>query len=92
MTTTAANTTDNGNGRVTLALLSQKLDRVIEDLKDIKAELRSQDQCIDDIEKAQGKADVRMDNMENRVNSWSLANSVGVLVAGILAAVGIGNR
>lgn len=77
------------NGRVTMALLSQKLDRVIEDLKDIKAELRSQDQCIDQLEKAQGKTETRIDNMETRVNSWSIANSIGALVAGVLGALGL---
>jgi phage shock protein A len=82
----------NDNGKVTLAILAQKIDRLAEDLREFKAELKAQDRCIDELERATGKLETRVTNNEMRINSWSLANSVGVVIAGLLAAVGLGSK
>lgn len=86
--TTAANTTDS-NGKVTLALIGQKLDRLILDLEDFKRELKTQDECIDSLERVTERHDVKIANMETRVNTWSSVNSLAAIVAGALAAIGI---
>jgi len=84
------NNDNNGNGKVTLALLNHKLDRLSDDLREFKAELRRIDSCTDDLEVEHARLKAKMENLEGRVSSWSALNSVGVVVAGILAAIGLG--
>lgn len=82
----AAASNDNGNGKVTLALLGQKLDALIEDVKEVKQDLKDTTkdhehriQCLES-----GQA-----TMESKVNNWSILNSAGAIIAGILAALGL---
>jgi hypothetical protein len=44
---------------------------------------------IDGVVTSQSTQDVRIENLEKRVNSWSFINSLGVVIAGILAAIGL---
>jgi hypothetical protein len=89
MTSTPLNN-DNGNGKITLAVINHKLDRLFDDLRDFKAELRRIDGCTDDLEVDHARLKTKMENLEGRVSSWSALNSIGVVVAGILAAIGLG--
>jgi recombination DNA repair RAD52 pathway protein len=44
---------------------------------------------MDTVITSQSTQDVRIDNLEKRVNGWSLTNSIGVVVAAILALFGL---
>lgn len=84
------NDNDNGNGRITLAVVSHKLDRLSDDLRDFKAELRRIDHCTDGLEVDHVRLETKVENLEGRVNFWSALNSTGAVIAGVLAAIGLG--
>lgn len=81
---------DNGDGKITLALISQQIAHLAKDLNDFKVDLRKVDDCTDDLEVDHARLKTKVENLEGRVSSWSALNSVGVAVAAILATIGLG--
>lgn len=86
----------NGNGRVTLALIGQKLDDMADDIKDIKAGFTRHDDRIGSLERGQETRKTQIDNIRENVNElkskserWSVLNSIGALVAALLASMGL---
>jgi len=88
--------TDDNNGsnqRVTNALLKKDIDHLTELVRDFRDEIRS---CNDDhesrirtLEGNQRSILTLIENLDNRVKTWNITNSVGVVIAGVLAALGI---
>jgi prophage DNA circulation protein len=72
----------NANGRVTLALLGQKVDALTSAIEGLRKDLK-------DLAEKHGTTSTNVAVLENRVNGWNLLNSLGVIVAAILAAFGI---
>ena len=79
---------DNGNGKVTLAILSTKLDHLIDMQKAVVAKLDRHTDDIKCLEKHDERQDEKIDQMESRVKSWNLLNSFGVVAASIMAIWG----
>jgi hypothetical protein len=81
------------NARVTNAILAtkmdhveKKLDRLSENLEDHCAVI---DQRLIKDERDLTKLQTNMENLESRVRTWDITNSVLAVVAGLLAAIGI---
>jgi hypothetical protein len=88
--------TEEGNGRVTMALLGERLNHLIEQndhmLKAFEkhtAESYVRDTRIAVLESNMGEACKKVDKLETRINSWSLINSLGAGIAAILGYLGI---
>ena len=79
---------DNGNGRVTLAVLSTKLDAVLDTQRIIVNKIERHDESIHCLETKDGRQDEKIDQLEGRVKSWNLLNSFGVVGAAIMAMWG----
>jgi FtsZ-binding cell division protein ZapB len=84
---------DNGNGRVTLALLGQKLDALLADMKDVKECVRDDhDKLIETREQvrqhteALRQANERIDGVDT-ARKWE--GRIEAFLAALLAAVGI---
>ena len=60
--------------------------KILNDLSDI---VKEHDNRIKDNENCLGKKSVKIANLESRVNSWSLLNSLGVVFSAILGYLGI---
>jgi len=69
--------------------LDNKLNAVILNQADSREKQSAMDTKLDTVITCQATQDIRIDHIETRVNSWSLINSVGVVLAGILAAIGL---
>ena len=84
---------DTGNQRVTNALLKQDIARLAELLKDMRDEQRrcndDHEQRIRSLEGNQRHILALIEQLDSRVKSWGFGNTFGVIVASILAAVGI---
>jgi len=86
-------TDEANNQRVTNALIKRDLDHLTELVRDYRDEVRT---CNEDHEKRirtlegnQRSILTLIENLDNRVKTWNLTNSVGVVIAGVLAALGI---
>lgn len=86
----------DGNGRVTLALLGQKIDNVLEAVHEIKRCSEQHSTRIVALEVGQGERKTQIDNikqdvsaLEKKSESWSVMNTVGVLIASILGLFGL---
>lgn len=86
----------DGNGKVTMAVLGSKLDEVLRrmdrfdactDRHDGRLSLLEQGQSARINQIATLRADV--DALEKKSETWSVLNSIGALVAGVLAAFSI---
>ena len=79
---------DNGNGRITLAVLSTKLDAIIETQRTIIGKIEKHDEAIHCLENKDGRQDEKIEQLETKVKSWNLLNSFGVVGAAIMAMWG----
>jgi len=79
--------TDSDNGKVTLAVLGNKIDnqtKQIESLTTALDTVHANQIAISRIEAEQKNQCKDIGDLENRVNGWSAINSVGALVAAIV--------
>ena len=88
---------DNGNGKVTLAVINTKLDRIFDWMKDHEDCQKDSDHRLNQLENGQATRveQIRVLDSEVRAlraksDTWSFVNSVGTIVAGVLGAIGIG--
>jgi len=86
-------TDEANNQRVTNALIKRDLDHLTEMGRDFRDEIRT---CNDDhdgriraLEGNQRSILTLIENLDSRVKTWNITNSVGVVIAGVLAALGI---
>lgn len=79
---------DNGNGRITLAVISTKLDNLIDMQKAVVAKVEKHSEQINCLERHDSTQDEKIDQIEGRVKSWNLLNSFGVVGAAIMAMWG----
>jgi hypothetical protein len=88
------------NGKVTMALLGQKLDSLIAmentHYNDLKSSIKEQGACITTLQNDRTEASVRIDELrsdveklETKSNTWSLLNSIAVVIASLFAAFSI---
>ena len=87
---------DSNNGRITLALVVQKLDGISGQLERVESNFRDIEIRQTRLEIAAGKRDSRIDgackdlgDLEKKADSWSILNTIGVAIAGILGALGL---
>jgi peptidoglycan hydrolase CwlO-like protein len=85
------------NGKVTMALLGQKLDSLIatenSHYNDLKSAIRDQGACINVLQNDRTKASVEIsdiradvDKLEKKSDTWSMLNSLAIGIAGIIGA------
>jgi hypothetical protein len=85
------------NGRVTLALLGQKLDSLAlmekDHYKDLKESIEKQGACINSLQTDRAAADVRItelqddvEKLERKSDTWSLLNSLAIGLATMFSA------
>ena len=83
----------NGNQRVTNAIIKRDIEHLTSQVNRFTDEVRKcnedQEQRIRTLEGNQRSILAIIDNLEKRVNTWNITNSIGVVVAGVLAALGI---
>lgn len=72
--------TDDNNGRVTLAVLANKIEMLIEQVEKLN-DLASKVAVLDAKITRDGEDLCRL---EGRINNWSVMNSLGVVAASIL--------
>jgi hypothetical protein len=63
--------------------------RDIGDLKSGMAEFNSLKVRVTTVEKCQGVQEESISTLKTRVNGWNVINSLGVIIASILAALGL---
>jgi len=87
---------ETDNGRVTLAVVAQKVDEVLRRMDRIDHACERYDMRIGVLETGQAErrtqvGDIRndVDALEKKAESWNLLNSLGAGVAAILAALGL---
>jgi hypothetical protein len=62
---------------------------VVKNQSDFKVTQIELSEKMDSVITCQSTQDVRIDHLEKRVNGWSALNSIGVIIASILAAFGL---
>ena len=67
----------------------ERLENTQKILNDLSELVKKHDEKIQENITCLGKKSVKIANLESRVNSWSLLNSLGVVVASILGFLGI---
>jgi peptidoglycan hydrolase CwlO-like protein len=89
---------DDNNIKVTNAVLGNEmvhvkksLDRLDGTIIDAVDEMKEQAKRTTEVEKCMVGLAKDVDNLDNRVNKWSLANSAGAIAAGVLAYLGLRN-
>jgi len=84
---------DTGNQRVTNALIKKDIDHLTEIMRDTRDEIRicnkDYEERIRALEGNQRSILTLIENLDSRVKTWNITNSVGVVIAGVLAALGI---
>ena len=71
-------TPESGNGRVSNAIILTKLEFIAKDIDDLKTDIKGLPTRVKNLEE-----DVK--DLENKSNGWSVLNSIGVFVAGLIA-------
>jgi len=72
-----------------LVHINNKLNEVVLNQADFREKQDDTSKKIDTVITCQATQDIRINHLETRVNSWSTINSLGALVAVILAAFGL---
>jgi hypothetical protein len=67
--------------------LNNKLNDVILNQSDFREVQVIMSSKLDTVITCQATQDVRIDHLETRVSAWSAINSIGVIIAGILAVL-----
>jgi len=80
------------NGKVTLALLGQKMDQVIEKLGALDACVRADHDRLTTLDQAARERDRRIGDVEGSLRARSWENRIEVMVAAALAAFGIARQ
>jgi len=75
--------TDGSNGKVTLAILSTKLDAVLEDTKEIKASGKALEERVRDVENEQVRNKEQHVSMKRDGAILSTIQALGALVGGV---------
>jgi uncharacterized coiled-coil DUF342 family protein len=85
----------NNGGRVTIRDVYELVEGT---RKELKTDICSVDERIDDLVEDRGdikervaKLEVKTDNLNRRVGAWDIGNTIGVFITGILAYFGIRN-
>lgn len=68
-----------------LVHLNNKLNSVILNQADFRENQDEVSKKLDTVITCQATQDIRIDHLETKVNGWSVINSIGVVIAGILA-------
>lgn len=72
-----------------LMFINSRLDTVVTNQRTFSDKQDELSGKMDTVITCQSTQDIRIDHLEKRVNGWSLTNSIGVIIAGILAAFGL---
>ena len=70
--------TDSGNGRVSNAIILTKLEFIAKDIDDLKSDVKGIPTKVKNLEE-----DVY--ELNKKSNGWSILNSIGVFIAGLIA-------
>jgi hypothetical protein len=71
-------TQDAGNGRVSNAIIMTKLEFIAKDIDELKTDVKGLPTRVFKLEEEQSK-------LRTKSDGWSVLNSVGVFVAGLIA-------
>lgn len=78
---------DNGNGKVTLAVIGTKLDHLTAIVTEMRAEVKAHGNRLDCDETIMGRYDERLKDVEEKSKSWNVLNSIGAALAFLVAAL-----
>lgn len=85
---------DDENGKITLAVLSQQILTLTAEVTSARTEIRVLNSQITDYRVIQSRHDTQIQNLGNdyealsgRVNGWSALNSLGVIGAAVLGLI-----
>ena len=89
---------DDETGKITLAVLSQQILTLTQETMSMRAEQRAMANAITEYRIIQSRQDTQLinlrdelENLNNRVNGWSVINSAGVVFAAVVGVI-FGNR
>jgi hypothetical protein len=68
-----------------LVHINNRLNAVVLNQADFRETQEAMSSKIDTVITCQATQDIRIDHLETRVSAWSTLNSIGVLIAGVLA-------
>lgn len=84
---------EEGNHRVTNAILKRDLEHLISEFKDLSGYMKEcnkdHENRIRTLEGNQRAIMTRQDTINTRVNAWSVTNSIAAAIAAALAAIGL---
>jgi hypothetical protein len=83
---------DNGNGKVTMAVIGAKLDALMGEVRELKGDFKHKCEQVDENSASITGINRDIDHLKTGVRGWNIINSVGAFVAFILAALGIGSK
>ena len=72
-----------------LMSINTRLDMVVKNQSDLTVTQIELSEKMDSVITCQSTQDIRIDHLEKRVNGWSLTNSIGVVIAAIMAFFGL---
>ncbi|MFA5368090.1 MAG: hypothetical protein WC333_09445 [Dehalococcoidia bacterium] len=72
-----------------LMFINTRLETVVTNQKTFSDKQDELSDKMDTVITCQSTQDIRIDHLEKRVNGWSALNSIGVIIAAILAAFGL---
>lgn len=70
-----------------IALLSQKLDQVIDVVNETRQDVKAQTSHNESVDRLLAKHDIQIEHVEEEVKNWKTINSVGVLISSAMAAL-----
>ena len=78
---------DNGNGRITLALIGQKLDHIIEIQRDTNACMQRHEGRISCLEQGQARREEQIGTLKEEVTGLRSRDTTGNWVTGAMAMI-----
>ncbi len=77
---------DGGNGRVTMAVLGQKLDNLTALVQEMRASINAQSQQIGALQREDVTLHGRIDRTNDRISAWSLGQGAFAMLLSAIAA------
>jgi prefoldin subunit 5 len=79
---------DNGNGRITNAIIMNELKHISAEISGIKSEvseIKKEVRRVDSLITRVERLEREQDKLRTKSDGWSVLNSIGVFVAGLIA-------
>lgn len=83
--TTPQHTDDNGNGKVTVAVLGERIENLTDLLKEIQSDVKEVKAAVNEQKVAQGVQANEIEHIKKTQATWNIGNAIGAAFAAVLA-------